>query len=149
MARVEMTRAFDVERGKLFAFITTPDAWPSWYNNCIAVHQANGWARVGDHAELTIRMLGRDVAVRMELDEYTVDTHTRIHTTAQGLPDVVQAWDLADTADGNTEVTVTLETAEATSFFGRVVDRFLLPKTIERDLARSLDNLEDLVDIEI
>ena len=149
MAKVEMTRQYDVERSELFTFITQPQSWPRWYNNCIAVDESNGWAEVGDEAELTIRLLGRDVAVHMELDEYTVDTHTKIHTTAKGLPEVVQSWDLADGANGSTEVTVTLETSEATSFFDKVIDRFLLPKTIERDLARSLDNLEDLVGIEI
>jgi len=40
--------------------------------------------------------------------------------------------------------TVVMGTDEPTSFFGKAVDRMLIPRALERDLSRSLDNLTDI-----
>ena len=146
MAKVELTRHYATERKDLFAYITRPEEWTRWYNNCIAVRRSDAWTTPGDRAELTFRLVGKDIDVGMELREHVPGEHTRVRVRADGLPDVVQSWDLAD-ADAGTSLSVVLETEESTSFFGKVIDRFLLPKTIERDLARSLDNLHDQVAI--
>ena len=146
MAKVELTRHYSTARGDLFAYITEPDEWARWYNNCIAVRRSDAWTTPGDEADLTFRLVGRDIDVSMELREYVPGEHTRVRVRAEGLPDVVQTWDL-ENADGGTSMSVVLETEESTSFFGKVIDRFLMPKTIERDLARSLDNLHDQVAI--
>jgi len=37
-----------------------------------------------------------------------------------------------------------METEEPTNFFGKTIDRMLLPRILERDLKQSLENLNDI-----
>ena len=59
-------------------------------------------------------------------------------------PDTVHTWRHVEAAGPSVTTTVVQETEEPTSFFGRVVDRMLIPRALERDLRRTLDNLADM-----
>ena len=57
----------------------------------------------------------------------------RFSTKIASLPEVVQEWHYTDLDDQFT-LRVVLETEEATSFMGRVIEGTLLPKAMEKDL---------------
>ena len=54
------------------------------------------------------------------------------------------AWQIAESARWAISTVVVLESEEPESLFGKVVDRMLLPRALERDLRRTLENLEDI-----
>jgi hypothetical protein len=143
MATVEMTREYPVETRRLYDFCTDPFNWPRYYNNML---DATGgrFQEPGDVATCRYRILGRVVDVNAEVLEGTPGEHLRLVGRTKGLPDTEQDWHYESTATG-TRVHVTLRAPEPESWFGRALDRLVIPRQFEKDIARTLDNIGELV----
>ena len=81
------------------------------------------------------------------MDELREAELVRFTATMPGLPTVHEAWHYMAIDDNSFELKSVQETDEATNFFGKVIDRTLLPRVIQRDLERTLDNLDDIFSI--
>jgi hypothetical protein len=144
MARIELTRTFPVELKPTWDYLNDPHHWTEWFVNLLSVEDPEvGWAEPGDTARFTYRLLGRKLAGECVIDEREAPTLISYTAKISGLPDIHHTWRHTDLGPAIT-TTVVLETEEPTSFFGRVVDRMLIPRALERDLRRTLDNLEDI-----
>ncbi len=66
-----------------------------------------------------------------------------------GLPTLHETWQYSPKGENAFEIKVIQETEEATSFFGKAIDRMLLPRVLEKDLVRTLDNLTDIFSVGI
>lgn len=143
MATVEMSREYPVDTAELYEFCTDTRNWPSYYNNMIDATGGKVQER-GDTATCRYRLLGRTIEVEAEAVEATPGERIMLIARTAHLPDTEQDWRYATTADG-TRVDVRLHVPEVESWLGRTLDRLIIPRQLEKDLARSLDNLEALV----
>ena len=144
MATITMTRQYPIDRHRLYAHLTEPTNWPSYYHGMIAATPRGAFADPGDQVSVRHRLLGRSIDLEVTLLELDAPTRFRTRAKGSGLPPVEHVWSYAD-SDGRTSVTVTAEMEETTSWLGRAIDRHVLPRQLERDVARTLDNLEELV----
>lgn len=145
MATITRSRNYPVDRKEAFAYLTTPRVWPDYYSGVIAVENADTatFASVGDTVGFTATLLGRRMPGTTTLEEIEDGSLVRHTATISGLPPVHQTWRYGDTEEGMS-LEVTMATDEADSFFGKAVDRFVVPHALQRDLERSLDKLEEL-----
>jgi hypothetical protein len=144
MSNVEMSRDYAVDRKRLFDHLVEPSNWPSYYNGMTEVLPYERFAEPGDAATFRYRLLGRTLEGVSSLVELRPGERIVIRADVQGLPTVEHDWTYEDAEEG-TRVRVVMDTPPVDSFFGRAIDRFILPRQLERDLARTLDNVEDLV----
>lgn len=143
MATVEMSREYPVDTEQLYRHLTDPVNWPSFYNNMVAAEPAR-FTAVGDTATATYRILGIASEIRAEIVEASPGERIRFVARTRGLPDTEQDWRYVRVPAG-TLVRVTLTAPEADHWLGRTVDRLLIARQFEKDLARSLDNIAELV----
>lgn len=142
MATVEMSREYPVDTAELYEFCTDVRNWPSCYDNMIDATGGKVQER-GDTATSSYRLLGRTIEVNVEAAEATPGERIVLIAHTAHLPDVEHDWRYTPTADG-TRVDVRLHVPEVESWLGRTLDRLVIPRQLEKDLARSLDNLEAL-----
>ena len=144
MSKVEMSRDYAVDRTRLFDHLVEPSNWPSYYNGMTEVLPYERFAEPGDAVTFRYRLLGRMVEGTATLQELGAGERIAIRTDVKGLPTIVHDWTYEDSEDG-THIRATMDTPPVDSWFGRAIDRFIIPRQLERDLARTLDNVEDLV----
>lgn len=147
MVTVEMSREYSVDREVLWEQLTAPDNWPTFYNNMIEA-RADRFSEPGDTASTTYRVLGRSTSGVVQVLEIVPGERLKIRGELRGLPPVEYDWTYAD-SEGGTTITVHMESVEVDSWLGRTLDRFLIPRQLEKDLARSLDNIEALVGVDL
>jgi hypothetical protein len=145
MSTVEMSRAYPIDRKVLFDHLTDPTVWPSYYNGMIEVDPPERFAEPGDTLLARHRLLGRVVDVHVTLLELRAPDRIRLRAEVAGLPPMEHDWRYHE-SEGGTRVEVTMTSAEVDSWLGRSLDRFVVPRQLEKDLGRSLDNIEDLVE---
>jgi hypothetical protein len=144
MSNVEMSRDYAVDRKRLFDHLVEPSNWPSYYNGMTEVLPYERFAEPGDAVTFRYRLLGRVVEGTATLLDLQPGERFRSRAETRGLPTVEHDWAYED-GDEGTHLRVVMDTPPVESFFGRAIDRFIVPRQIERDLARTLDNVEDLV----
>jgi hypothetical protein len=143
MATVDMSREYAVEREQLWGHLVDPANWPTYYNNMIDTEPGR-FSEPGDTVSCRYRLLGRTVEGTITLVEWVAPQRIKLRGELKGLPPVEHEWTYTD-SDGGTTVSVHMETPEVESWRDRVLDRFVIPRQLEKDLRRSLDNIEDLV----
>lgn len=148
--RFEETHTMPIELKKGWDYITDFRHWPDWYAGMESIIEPEkcAWGAVGDSVRFTYKLLGRRIEGTSTLTKLDEGTMARFTTKVSGLPDVIHEWHYTDLRD-HFIVRVELESGEPTSFMGRLVDGTLLPRALEKDLKRSLDNLEDIFEIGI
>ena len=145
MPQVTSGRAFDVAREDAFEFLTTPANWPAFYSGVIEVVDSDSavFAKAGDEVAFRYSLLGRVLDGVATLEEISYGESIRHTVTVPGLPPVHQEWEYSDREAG-CEVSVTMNSGEATSFMGKAIDRFVIPRTLSRDLERTLENISEM-----
>ena len=145
MARVELTQKFPVEAQKAWDYMNDPHHWAEWFVNLLSVENPDArWAEPGDRVRFIYRLLGRKLEGECIIDGREAPTLISYTARIPGMPDVHHTWWHLEAPGPMVTTTVVLETEEPTSYFGKVVDRMLIPRALERDLRRTLDNLADL-----
>jgi hypothetical protein len=144
--RVELSREFPIPLKQGYDYLMDPNLFSAWRVGMIEIldPQQPAWNTPGDRFRFAYRLLGRRVEGECVLEELKEAALVRFTATLPGLPTVHEAWHYRPIDDDSFELKSVQETEEATNFFGKVVDRTLLPRAIERDLRRTLDNLEDI-----
>ena len=145
MAHVELTHTYPVELQKAWDYITDPHHWADWFVNLLSVEDPDKrWTEPGDMVKFIYRLLGRKLEGELVIDERQAPTLLSYTAKIPGMPDIHQTWRHVEAPGPVVTTTVVQETEEPTSFFGKVVDRMLIPRALERDLRRTLDNLADM-----
>ena len=144
MARVEMARTFSVALQEAWDYLNNPSHWCEWFTNLVSIEDAEPhWSQPGDTVRFVYRLLGREVHGECTIDRREPPTLISYTARLPGFPSVHHEWQHTD-LDGAISTVVVLESEEPESLFGKVVDRMLLPRALERDLRRTLENLEDI-----
>lgn len=147
MSSVQLTRRIGMARGALFDLVTEPSRWPLFYNNMMSVCEGSLFEQPGDRVGFQYRILGRIVEAEARL--IAIQTSEIVELETQ-LPDALtarQVWEFRDDADA-TLVTARLDTDDVTDWFGVPVDRYVVARSLQGDLSRTLENLADLVSSE-
>ncbi len=144
--RVEMSRDFPVPLKQGFDYLMDITSLPDWRFGVIEVihPEETSWSSAGDRLRVAYRLLGRRVESECELDEINEVELVRFTARTPGLPTVHETWQYSPKGENAFGIKVIQETEEATSFFGKAIDRMLLPRVLEKDLNRTLDNLQDI-----
>jgi hypothetical protein len=131
---------------KGFDYISDFHTWPLWYVGITELIDPERcrWSQPGDEVRYRYKILGRHIDATSILDESIDLERKAFRTVSSGFPEV--HWEYRYAAAGQEAfiLRVVMETEEPTSFFGRTVDRMLLPRIVERDAKRSLENLHDI-----
>ncbi len=163
VVRTDMTRRYPVPLKKGFDYIDDFKTWPNWYVGLTEILRPEeaAWNTPGDEVRFAYRLLGRRVEGKAILDEHRDTELVEFHTEVPGLPVVhfeylyeegelpIQRNVLgppfrAISGEKGFVLRVIMETEEPTSFFGKAIDRMLLPVALERDLGHSLENLDTI-----
>ncbi|MDH5371926.1 MAG: hypothetical protein OEX97_03175 [Acidimicrobiia bacterium] len=146
--RTEITKTYPVPLKAGFDYIDDFKMWPDWYVGMTEIiePEVGQWIFAGDTVKFLYRLLGRQVQGVAMLDEKRDGVLARFHSEVPGLPRVHFEYHYMTAGDQAFMLKVVLETKEEelTSFFGKVIDRMMLPRVLERDLKGSLDNLEEI-----
>ena len=145
--RIEQTNTFPVPLREGFDFLREVDHWPYWSSGVTEIREGpvgGSWGKPGDTISFCYEMLGRRLTGRVVMKEMREYDLVRSVVTISQLPEVHQEYCYTAADEGSFLLKVALETEESTNFLGRVVEGILLPRIMERDLKRSMVNLQDI-----
>ena len=149
--RTEMTRTYPVPLKKGFDYIDDFRMWPAWYVGMTNIidPETGAWGAPGDRVKFGYKLLGRHLEGVAILEEWRDAELAKFRTEVPGLPVFHFTYHYLDAGHEAFILKVEMEGDEPTSFFGKAIDRMLLPRMVERDLERSLENLNDIFSVGI
>jgi hypothetical protein len=144
--QTDMTRTYPVPLKKGFDYADDFKTWPDWYVGMAEIlePEKGAWRAAGDEVRFAYKLLGRRLEGKAILDEYRETELVKFHTEVPGLPVVYFEYHYREAGEAAFVLKVIMETEEPTSFFGKAIDRMLLPVALERDLRHSLENLDTI-----
>ena len=138
--RVELTHHFASPLRDGFDYITEPRNWPEYWPGLMRVEPGSRWQAPGDRARVTMRLLGRAVALEMTLRTFEPCELVEYTSVQRGLPDARHERAFSAAGDGF-DYRLAVEFAPRASLRG-VLDRVVLRRAIERTLKRTVANLD-------
>ncbi len=141
--RVEHTHEFDVPLDTAFAYITSLANWPEYWPGMRRVEPGSAWQRPGDQARIVVRLLGRDVELRMRLGRLEPNQLVEYESRQNGLPDARHERHFEPTSAGF-RYGLAVEYEPRTGVRG-LYDRVVVRRGIERALRLTVENLEGVL----
>ncbi len=143
--RIELMRTYPVPRKKAFDYLDDFTTWPTWYAGMLEILEPDkaAWNEAGDKVRFAYKLLGRRLEGECTLEEVREAELVKFTAKVPAVGDVHQEWFYRDAGEGAFTLRVILETEEPTSFFGKVIDKMVIPRVVERDLRSTLDSLEE------
>ncbi len=144
--RIELSRTFPIPVKKGFDYLLDYRTWPNWYSGIMEMLDPDmaAWSEPGDKVRFTYKLLGKRLEGEAVLEEKAEPQFAKLTSKIEGLPPVHQHWKYREAGPEAFVLEVVFEGEEATSFLGKTIDRWVLPRTVERDLKASLENLDDI-----
>jgi hypothetical protein len=141
--RIEREHRFatPVEAG--FAFITDMANWPRFWPGFVRIEPGSQWSAPGDEARIVVRLLGRNVELRMTLGRFDENRLVEYASTQSGAPDVHHERHFIP-ADGGFLYRIVVEYEPRAGLRG-LYDRLLLQRGVERALRQTVANLDALL----
>lgn len=87
MTRVEHSHRFSTPLQAGFAFITDIANWPAYWPGLVRIEPGSRWSEPGDETRLVVKLLGREVELRMTLTALEQDRLVEYTSVQRGLPD--------------------------------------------------------------
>ena len=140
MLRVEREHRFDCSVEAGFAYITNIDNWPHYWPGFVRMAPGSKWSTPGDEAVLVVRLLGREVELRMTMSRIEANRLVEYASTQPGLPDVRHERHFVS-EDGGLRYRLVVEYEPRSGARG-LYDRFLVRRGVERALRQTVANLE-------
>ena len=149
--RVELLRTYPGDAKKAFDYLDDYRTWPTWYTGMLEIIEpdAAAWDQPGDKVRFAYKLLGRRLEGECTLEEVRTAEYVRFTATVAMVGDVHQEWIYGDAGEDTFTLKAIMETDEPTSFFGKAVDKMIIPRILERDLKHTLDHLEEIFAMEI
>ena len=140
MIRVEREHSFAIPVEAGFAFITDMANWPQYWPGFVRIEPGSRWGAAGDKAHIVVRLLGRNVELRMTLGRFDENRLVEYQSTQNGAPDVHHERHFAP-ADGGFHYRLVVEYEPRKGLRG-LYDRVLLRRGVEHALQATITNLE-------
>jgi uncharacterized protein YndB with AHSA1/START domain len=150
--RFEETREIPVSVKKIWDYATDPMTWPRWYSGITEIidPETAAWGKVGDTVKVAYSVLGRRLEFPCTIEEYEEHKLVRFATEMPGpLPRGHQIWHWTDLGDDKMAFEVVMEGEDSTNWFGKLIDKMVLPHIYQRDLKDSLDNLANIAAVDL
>jgi hypothetical protein len=138
--RIEREGVFDVPLATGFEYITNLANWPSYWPGLVRVEPGSRWATAGDEARIAVKLLGREVELRMRLRRFEPDRLVEYDSAQQGLPDARHERRFEPTESGF-RYRLAVEYEPRAGLEG-MYDRLLVRRGVDRAMQRTLRNLE-------
>jgi polyketide cyclase/dehydrase/lipid transport protein len=138
--RIEREHRFDVPLGTGFDYITDPARWPSYWPGIVRVEPGTRWSAPGDEARIVIRLLGREVELRMVLKRFEPNRLVEYDSVQNGLPDARHERHFAAEEKGFRYRLVVVY--EPRAGLKGLYDRVLVRRGVDTALRRTIANLE-------
>jgi hypothetical protein len=141
--RVETTSVFSVPQPRGFAFITNVMNWPRYWPNFVRIEHDGvvHWSAPGDRITVVQRFLGREVTLRLQLDEFRPDL-IRYRSQQNGLPELTHERHFVGLANGF-EYRLVVAYAPRAGWRG-LFDRVIFKRGVERAPRQTARNLGSL-----
>jgi Polyketide cyclase / dehydrase and lipid transport len=140
MIRVELEHRFDVPLHEGFDYITNPANWPAYWPGFVRIEPGSRWKEPGDETRLVVRLLGREVELRMTLttlDRYRLVEYTSVQP---GLPDARHERHFGS-GGGGFQYRLVVEYEPRAGLRG-VYDRTLVRRGVERAVRTTVESLQ-------
>ncbi len=99
---------------------------------------------LGAMVEATGHFMGMDIKTKLEITEFI--ENVRFVSRSVGGVKSTSTWEFKPMPDGSTEVTFTSDYTMPGSFFGKLLDKVVMQKDIEKTTVESLVNLKKLLE---
>jgi Polyketide cyclase / dehydrase and lipid transport len=140
--RIEVSHTLPVSVAAAFGYITDIHQWPEYWPGFIRVENPSAatWSTPGDKATVVIRLLSRERALQMELEEFQKDARIKYVSRQRGLPDVRHERHFTATRAGCLyQLVVEYEPRPG---FASLFDRLLVKRSVKRAMRRTVQNLD-------
>ena len=138
--RVEAAHRFGVPVAQGFAYITDQAKWPLYWPGLVRVEPGSRWSAPGDETRLVVKLLGREVELRMTLTAIEQDRLVEYTSVQAGLPDARHERHFHGDGD-EFDYRLVVEYEPRTGLRG-VYDRLLVRRGVARALHATIENLE-------
>lgn len=140
MIRVEHTHRFGVPLGQGFQYITDITNWPEYWPGLVRVEADSHWSTPGDEARLVMKLLGREVLLRMTLTRLVAGHIVEYESLQNGLPNARHERHFTESGDGfDYRLVVEYEPRSGVKGW---YDRLLVGRGIARALRQTVGNLD-------
>ena len=141
MIRIEHEQYFatSVEAG--FAFITDMANWPRYWPGFVRTESGSRWNSPGDEARIVVRLLGREVELRMTLHHFEENRLVEYESAQRGMPDAHHERHFV-AANGGLLYRLVVEYEPSAGLRG-LYDRLLLRRGIERAIRQAVMSIAD------
>jgi hypothetical protein len=140
MIRVEREHRFDCSVEAGFAYITDLANWPAYWPGFVRLLPGSRWQEPGDEAAMVVRLLGRDVELRMTLRRREANRFVEYTSRQAGLPDARHERHFAED-QGGMRYRLVVEYAPRPGLRS-ISDRFLVRRGVERAMRETITSLE-------
>jgi hypothetical protein len=150
--RFEETREIPVSVKWMWDYHNDFNTWPLWYAGCTEIidPETAAWGEVGDTVRVAYKVLGRRLEFPCIIEEYEEHKLVRfLCDMPKPIPRAHQTWRYTDLGDDRMVLDVVMEGEDSTNWFGKIVDRMVLPRIYQRDMANSLDNLVNIAAVDL
>jgi hypothetical protein len=144
MVQIEMSKSFPVPPSTAFAYITDLKNWKEYWPGFVRINALTNarWRGPGDTVILVIRLLGREVELRMTLTEFRQDTLVRYRSSQSGLPEAQHERRWKAVSDGcEYQIIVSFEPRLG---FAGLFDRFVFKRSVRNAVRQTLENLDTI-----
>ena len=138
--RVEAAHRFGVPVTRGFAYITDQANWPSYWPGLVRIEPGSRWSEPGDETRLVVKLLGREVELRMTLTALEQDRRVEYTSVQAGLPDAHHERHFQGEGDAF-EYRVVVEYEPRPGLRG-LYDRVLVRRGVARALRATIESLE-------
>jgi len=140
MLRVEREHRFaaSVEAG--FAYITDPTNWPEYWPGFVRMVRESRWSAPGDESTILVKLLGREVELRMVLGRLVPNELVEYESSQRGLPDAHHERHFSPEGAGF-RYRLVVEYEPRAGLRG-LYDRLLVRRGVDRALQQTVANLE-------
>jgi Polyketide cyclase / dehydrase and lipid transport len=141
MLRIEREHRFECSIDTGFAYITDIANWPHYWPGFVRVESGARWAAPGDEAVVVVRLLGREVELRMTMRDIAENQFVEYESSQRGLPDAHHERHFVPDEDGM-RYRALVEYEPRAGLHG-LYDRVIVRRGIERALRETITNLEE------
>src|SRR5687768_15029537 len=85
--RIEREHHFAIPVEAGFEFMTDMAKWPRFWPGFVRIESGSRWSAPGDEVRIVVRLLGREVELRMTLRHFEENQLVEYESTQSGMPD--------------------------------------------------------------
>lgn len=142
MVKIEIDHTFHVSVSEAFSYITDMSNWAEYWPDFVRFQDpANArWDKPGDEVTIVLKLLNRERALNMKLDEFQRDALVTYRSHQQGLPDARHERHFKAVPEGvGYRVVVTYDPRKA--LIG-LFDKLVVKRAVEKAIRKTIENLD-------